>query len=170
MTPTRLLNLPPIATTRRNHALEHATIHILARRNPNLSLVGRSDWQGYSIYGQVETRLVEQAAHEALGRLQAGEHQLAVHPRCGTVLATTSVLSGMAAFLALGLGRSRSRFRWASLPEVLLATTVAVLIAQPLGLLVQQRITTASDVGDLRIIRVFQQRGGSMPIHRVDTR
>ena len=170
MTPTRLLNLPPIATTRRNHALEHATIHILARRNPNLSLVGRSDWKGYSIYGRIETSLVEQAAHEALGRLQAGEHQLAVHPRCGTVLATTSVLSGMAAFLALGLGRSRSRFRWASLPEVLLATTVAVLIAQPLGLLVEQHITTASDVADLRIDRVFQQRGGSMPIHRVDTR
>jgi hypothetical protein len=170
MSPAGLLNLPFVATTRRNHALEHATIHILARQNPHLSLIGRSDWQGYSIYGQVETRLVEQAAHEALGRLQAGEHQLAVHPRCGTVLATTSVLSGMAAFLTLGFGRSRARFRWSSLPEVLLATTVAVLIAQPLGLLVEQHITTASDVSDLRIARVFQQRGGSLPIHRVDTR
>ena len=58
----------------------------------------------------------------------------------------------------------------AGLPEELLATTVAVLIAQPLGLLVEQHITTASDVGDLRIARVFQQRGGSMPIHRVETR
>ena len=58
----------------------------------------------------------------------------------------------------------------AGLPEVLLATTVTVLIAQPLGLLVEQNITTPSDVGDLRIARVIQQRGGSMPIHRVDTR
>ena len=58
----------------------------------------------------------------------------------------------------------------AGLPEVLLATTVAVLTAQPLGLLVEQNITTASDVGDLRIARVFQQRGGSMPTHRVDRR
>jgi len=108
-----LLDLPFISRIRLNHGLEHATIHVLIQQNAYLSLIGRSDWQGFSIYGQVETQKVEVAAREALNRLRAGEHQLAIHPRCGTVLATTGILSGIAAFFALGIGRSRSRFRWA---------------------------------------------------------
>jgi hypothetical protein len=165
-----VLNLPFISRIRRNHGLEHATIHVLIQRSPYLSLVGRSDWEGFFIYGQVETQDVESAAHEALARLQAGERELAVHPRCGTVLATTGVLSGMAAFLALGAGNSRSRFRWAHLPEALMAATAAAIVAQPLGLLLQQYITTSSDVGNLRIVRVYKQRGGSVPVHRIEIR
>lgn len=165
-----LLNLPFISSIRRNHGLEHATIHVLIQRNPYLSLVGRSDWRGYSIYGQVDTQDIVAGAQEALARLQAGERELAVHPRCGTVLATTGVLSGMAAFFALGVGSSRSRFRWARLPETLIAATVAAIIAQPLGLLLQQYVTTSGDVGRLQIIRVYKQRGGPVPIHRVETR
>jgi hypothetical protein len=164
------LSLPFISRIRRNHGLEHATIHVLIQRAPYQSLVGRSDWRGYSIYGQVETQAVESAAHEALARLRAGEGQLAVHPHCGTLLATTGLLCGMAAFLALGVGRSRSRFRWAYLPEALLAATAAAIVAQPLGLLLQQYVTTSSDVGHLQIVRVYKQRGGQVPIHRIETR
>ena len=165
-----LLNLPFISRIRRNHGLEHATMHVLMQRDPYQSLVGRSDWGGYSIYGQVETQAVEWAAREALARLQAGEGQLAVHPRCGTLLATTGILCGMAAFFALGVGRSRSRFRWIYLPEVLLAATAAAIAAQPLGLLLQQYVTTSSDVNHLHIVRVYKQRGGQVPIHRIETR
>lgn len=165
-----ILNLPIVARVRRNHGLEHATIHILIQHNPYLSLVGRSDWGGYSILGEVETEEVESAAHEALARLQAGESELAVHPRCGTTLATTGVLSGVAAFFALGIGRSRSRFRWAYLPETLIAATVAAIMAQPLGMLLQQYITTSGDVAHMRIVRVYKQRSSPIPVHRVETR
>ncbi len=165
-----LPNLPFISRIRRNHGLEHATIHVLIQRNPYLSLVGRSDWGGFSIYGQVTTQEVESAAHEALARLRAGEQALAVHPRCGTMLATTGILSGVAAFFALGVRPSRSRFRWAHLPETLTAATVAAIIAQPLGLLLQQHVTTSSDVEHLQIVRVYKQRGGPVPVHRVETR
>jgi hypothetical protein len=161
--------LPLISKVRRNHALEHATLHVLSRQMPNLSVVGRSDWRGYSIYGQVDTGQLARAAQEALARLKAGEGQLAIHPRCGTTLATTGILSGLAAFLALGLGDSKGRFRWANLPEALLAATIGAIVAQPLGMWLQQRITTSGSVGDLHITRVFQQRGGSVPIHRVET-
>jgi hypothetical protein len=164
------MNLPFISRIRRNHGLEHATIHVLIQRSPYLSLVGRSDWGGYSIIGEVGTEDLESAAREALSRLQAGESDLAVHPRCGTNLATTGVLSGMAAFLALGIGRSRSRFRWAYLPETLMAATVAAIIAQPLGYLLQQYVTTSGDAGHLQIVRVYRQRGGPVPVHRVETR
>ena len=128
-----LFKLPVISRIRRNHGLEHATINVLVQRNPYLSLVGRSDWKGFVIVGEVETEDVESAAREAFSRLQAGESQLALHPRCGTMLATTGVLSGMAAFFTIGIGRSRSRFRWANLPEALIAATFAALVAQPLG-------------------------------------
>jgi hypothetical protein len=163
-----LRNMPFISRVRRNHGLEHATIHVLLQRDPHLSLVGRSDWGGFSIYGEVETHELESAAREGLERMKAGERDLAVHPRCGTMLTTTGLLSGAAAFLALGMGRSRSRFRWASLPETLLAATVAAVAAQPLGFLVQQHITTSSDVTELEIRRVYQQRGEPVPVHRVE--
>lgn len=163
--------IPPfVARVRRNHGLEHATINVLIQRNPNLSLVGRSDWRGYVIMGEVETEEIDSAAREALARLQAGESELALHPRCGTMLATTGLLSGMAAFFVLGVGHSRSRFRWAYLPEALLAATVAALIAQPLGFLLQQHVTTSGDADQLRIARVYKKRGGPISVHRVETR
>src|SRR5512145_1874572 len=100
------LNLPWLTRIQRNHGLEHATIHILSRRNGNLSLVGRSDWNGFTLYGPVDTAEVKHAAQEALRRLRQGEAELAVHPRCGTVVATTGFLTGLAAFIALSLDRS----------------------------------------------------------------
>ena len=166
----KLFNLPFISRIRRNHGLEHATIHVLIQRNPFLSLVGRSDWRGYYIIGEVGTEQVESAAREALTRLQLGESELALHPRCGTMLATTGVMSGLAAFFALGVGRSRSRFRWAYLPETILAATVAALVAQPLGFLLQQYVTTSGDVGRTQIARVYKKRGGPVPMHRIETR
>ena len=166
----RLLDLPFVSRVRRNHGLEHATINVLIERDPYLSLVGRSDWKGFSIYGEIGTEEVDSAVREAFDRLKAGESELAVHPRCGTMLATTGVLSGMAAFFALGVGRSRSRFRWAYLPETLLATTAAAIVAQPLGYLLQQYVTTSNDTGQMRILRVYKQRGNPVPVHRVETR
>ncbi len=166
----KLSNLPFISRIRRNHGLEHATMHVLLQHDPHLSLVGRSDWGGFTVYGDVATPDLERAVYEALDRLTAGERDLAVHPRCGTMLTTTGLLSGIAAFFMVGIGRSRSRFRWASLPETLLAAMVAAVLAQPLGLLLQQYVTTSGDVGNLRVRRVYQQRGGPVPIHRVEIR
>jgi len=165
-----LFKLPVISRIRRNHGLEHATINVLIQRNPHLSLVGRSDWKGFLIVGEVETEDVESAAREAFSRLQAGESQLALHPRCGTMLATTGVLSGMAAFFTIGIGRSRSRFRWANLPEALIAATFAALVAQPLGFLLQQYVTTSDDVSQVPIARIYKKRGGPVPVHRIETR
>jgi hypothetical protein len=163
-----ILDLPIVSRTRRIHALEHATINILSLRDPQLSVVGRSDWKGFSIYGNVAARQLEQAAQEALARLKAGEENLALHPRCGTVLATTGLLSGLAAFVTLSLTGSRTRTRLASLPNALLAATLAVILGQPLGLLIQEHFTTDSRPGDLRIVRVRHYLGGHLPMHRVE--
>ncbi len=161
---------PFVERIRRNHGLEHATIHVLTQRNPYLSLVGYSDWRGFSIYGQVETEQLQQAVQEALARLRAGERHLAIHHRCGTVLATTGILSGLAAFLVMGLSPSKSRFRWSSLPDALTAATAAVVLAQPIGLLLQQHVTTTGDVGNLKIGRIYREDRTSVPLHRIETR
>jgi len=158
-----LLEHPFIATMRRNHALEHATIHILTRRYPHLHFVGRTTPKGFYIYGAVETEAVSAAASEALGRLQAGERELALHPRCGTNLAVAGVLAGISSFMAMG-----RKLRLSKLPRVILAATAALIAAQPLGMMVQEFVTTSSQLADVEIKGVTRQAMGKMVVHKVE--
>jgi len=160
-----LLETPFIAAIRQNHALEHATIHVLTQRNPYLHLVGRTTPRGFLIYGKVDTELVAEAASEALARLQNGEIGLAVHPRCGTNIATAGVLAGLSAFAVTSV---RSKSRLARLPQVLLATTAAIIVAQPLGLVLQEYLTTSPQVEGVRIEKITRQVMGKITVHRVD--
>lgn len=160
-----ILEIPLIAAIRQNHALEHATIHVLTRRDPYLHLVGRTTAKGFLIYGEVETELVAEAASEALARLQSGETGLAVHPHCGTNIATAGVLAGLSAFAVTSV---RSKSRLARLPQVLLATTAAIIVAQPLGLALQEYLTTSPRVERVRIEKVTRQVMGKITVHRVD--
>jgi len=98
-----------ILRVRQSHALEHATIHILTQRHVGLKLMGRSTAAGFYLYGQVDTDRVGAAVTEAIARLQAGEAELAVHPRCGTNLAVGALLSGLATMGVVGF---RRRSRW----------------------------------------------------------
>ena len=84
---------------RRNHGLEHATIHILSEGHKRFSAQGNSDHRGFhlNIYGDVTEEEVAAAVAEAHRRLRAGERHLAVHPNCGTVLVTTAMLATLAA-------------------------------------------------------------------------
>src|SRR5512135_1904889 len=92
---------------RQNHAVEHATVTLLSQRIPGVPLMGRSDLQGFTLFGDADTHLIEEVTNEALGRLQAGESELAVHPNCGTNLVTAGMLSGLAAMFAAS-GRNRT--------------------------------------------------------------
>ena len=84
---------------RRNHGLEHATIHVLSEGHKRFSAQGNSDHRGFhlNIYGDVTEEEVAAAVAEAHRRLRAGERHLAVHPNCGTVLVTTAMLATLAA-------------------------------------------------------------------------
>jgi hypothetical protein len=148
---------------RQNHAIEHATVTLLSQRVPGVSLVGRSDLQGFILFGDVDTGVVEQASAEALARLQAGESGLAVHPNCGTNLVTAGMLSGLAATLAVS-GRNRT---WADrIPASLLAATLALIVAVPAGRWMQENVTTSPHVEGLRITGVVKQTG-PVTRHRV---
>jgi hypothetical protein len=164
------LDIPFIAHIRRNHGLEHATIHLLSQKVEYLSMVGRSDWGGFTLYGTVDTADVQWAAEEALRRLRQGEAHLAVHPRCGTVLATTGFLTGLAAFFAIGLdNREQGRFRWGTIPSAILAATGAAILAQPVGLYLQEHYTTSGYPANMEIKRITLQPNAGMVIHRVET-
>jgi hypothetical protein len=161
-----LLDFPLIAALRQNHAVEHGTIHMLSQRFPHITVVGHSTLDGFVLYGTVDTEAVAQAASEALARLQAGQRELAIHPRCGTNLAVTGVLTGLAALGVMALG-SKGRFRLSRLPTLLLATTAAALISQPAGLVVQERLTTSSELAGVRLALVLRQQVGNLVIHRI---
>jgi Domain of unknown function (DUF6391) len=154
----------PAQVLRQHHAIEHATVTLISRRAPGSQVIARSDLQGFIVYGDVETAMLQACAEEALARLQAGEAALAVHPNCGTNLATAGVLSGLAAFVA-GSGRNRSL--WDRVPSAILGATLALIIAMPLGRWVQANITTTSRVYGLRITSVIRVADGPVTRHRV---
>lgn len=149
---------------RRNHATEHATIHVLTSRLPHVSPSGRADHRGFFLYGEVPTEAVRDAAHEALRRLQAGEAHLAVHPRCGTNLVVAGLLAGLSSMVA-SIGRPRSLLD--RLPRMILATTLAVLAAQPLGPMIQEKVTTSPELEGVSVGDITRSKMGSMTVHRV---
>ncbi|RME49412.1 MAG: hypothetical protein D6791_00850 [Chloroflexi bacterium] len=153
-----------IQRIRRNHATEHATIHVLSAWIPNLTIAGRADNKGFFLYGDVPTEAVRAAAEDALRRLQAGEAHLAVHPRCGTNLVIAGLLAGVSSLVATA-GRPRSLLD--RLPRMLLATTAAVLAAQPLGPIIQEKITTSPELAGVRVADIRRQQLGKMTVHRV---
>lgn len=165
-----LLNHSHISRIRRNHGLEHATIHILAENHPGVSLAGHSDSRGFWLMGEVSTEAVRQAVTQALARLRAGEHNLAVHPNCGTNFVTAGSAAGLAAAAAMfGAGR-RWRERVERLPLAMSLATLALIAAQPLGLVIQKRVTTSGQPGDLQVVDIIPARNGPLRAHRVITR
>ena len=160
------LNLPLVARVRRNHALEHATIHVLSEKRRPMNVVGRSTFNGYYLYGDLSTEQVLEAAHEAYDRLMAGEHQLAIHPNCGTNLVTAGSLAGLATFAVLGNSKKRGLNL---LPNALLAATAALILAQPIGPRLQAYVTTLADLGDMTIKDVRRLDRRNLVVHFVET-
>lgn len=167
----QLLHTPLLSRIRRNHALEHATIHVLTQSGPKTTYVGRADADGFSLYGSVTTERLQSASEEALARLRSGEHHLALHPNCGTNLLTAAALAGATAFFSL-LGVRRDD-RWTDrvsrLPSVIFLTALALIAAQPLGMTVQRHFTTQADPEQMQISQVRRLSPAGHTIHRVRT-
>jgi hypothetical protein len=163
------LDSPLISRVRRNHGLEHATLHILAERHPGLPMAGHSDWRGFWIVGDLETADLSSAVDEALRRMNNGESQLAVHPFCGTNMVTAGVLAGGAAALAMfGAGR-RLQDKLERLPLAMSLATLALIAAQPVGMALQQQVTTSGRPGNLQVISILPKAGGRVKTHRIVT-
>ena len=170
-----ILEIPYIRRTRRNHGLEHATIHMLSALPQPVLLSGRSDASGFVLLGEADTAQIEQAVTTALSRLRGGEHKLAIHPNCGTAFLTAGFMVTGAAWLgSLGVRRG-ARDYVDRLPFVLILSVVGLIAAQPLGLKLQERVTTLGDPGDLQVLSVTRSTmnlpgSRGLTVHRVATR
>ena len=164
-----IVNNPIFSRIRRNHGLEHATLHVLAKKYPGKSMAGHSDSKGFWLIGDVPTEGVTAAVEEALARMNAGEHQLAVHPNCGTNFATAGTLAGLAGASAmLGVGpRKRDKLDRFALAASL--ATLALIVGQPAGLFVQKHFTTSGIPEGLQVIEIIPSPRGRMKAHRVIT-
>jgi predicted alpha/beta hydrolase len=167
---TQIARIPIAERIRKNHGLEHASIHVLTERGVQRPLAGRSDPNGFYIYGDVSTDQLQAAVENALQRMKAGEHHLAVHPNCGTMFVTSGAMSALVAFLAmLGTGASwRKKLERAVLLVSLL--TVTLIFSQPVGYAVQREITTTGIMDTLQVVSITRKVVGGMVTHRVETR
>ncbi len=151
-----------VRRTRQHHAIEHATIHLLAARHPNTPLAGLSDPWGFTLFGNVDEDAVRQAVSDALLRLQAGQSHLARHPNCGTNLTVAVFLATLAAGLG-GLLRRPLRDRMVVTAGLMVA---ALFASQPLGMQAQ-RLTTLADVSDRWLVHIETLGCGRRTAYRV---
>ncbi len=138
---------------RQNHALEHATVTLLARDRPGLAVSARSSSRGFTIFADLDTGWVNDRCREALLRLRAGEAELAIHPNCGTNLAVGTSLVMMGSLVALTALRPRTR-----IASAVASSLAGIAAARPLGQFVQRHVTTLPDLRDVRVISVTSRR------------
>ncbi|HEX6818182.1 MAG TPA: DUF6391 domain-containing protein [Ktedonobacterales bacterium] len=138
---------------RQNHALEHATVTLLAKRIAGLSVSARSNPRGFTIYADLDPHAVRTSCQEALERLRGGEAELAIHPNCGTNLAVGASLALLGSFFALTAVRPRVR-----VASAVASSVAGLMAARPLGEVVQRRVTTLPDLSDVRIVTVRTRR------------
>jgi len=165
-----ILNQDFSVRVRSNHALEHATLHVLQEKGIRTQLGGISDVGGFWIYGEVSTEIVLSAAQEALTRLADGENELAVHPNCGTNIAVGSLVAGGLAWMGMLGTRGRLSRKLRRLPLAVLLGLIGYQIARPLGPKLQKQVTTNADVKGLEIAEVIQRDVFGRTVHRVSTR
>ncbi len=150
-----------IRRTRQHHAIEHATIHLLTARFPGQRFSGLSDAFGFTIYADVDEMDLRRAVDDAILRMRAGEASLAIHPNCGTNLATSALLATGAALIG-----SRRRGRLDRLATSLLLVLAALVAAKPLGYRLQG-YTTLADVDDRHLADIRLMPTGGNRVYRV---
>lgn len=166
----RLLDPSRLLRIRRNHGLEHASIHVLTEKDPGRAIAGHSDSHGFWLFGNLSLEETRAAVEDALQRLRAGEHQLAVHPNCGTNLVVSGAAAGIFGALSMTGAGSKRTALLERLPLAILLSTLALVAARPLGMRLQEKITTSGDPGHLEILEIRQSRSGNLILHRVETR
>src|SRR5512140_1252365 len=154
-----VLESPILSRIRRNHGLEHATINVLTEIFPYRNLAGYSYPGGFFIVGDVPTEHLRAAATEALSRLNNGDRQLAIHQNCGTNFVVSGFFAGLMVWFSMIGARSIPR-RIARLPMAIALATLGLIVSQPLGPKVQERVTTSGYPQGLEIENVFPVRVG----------
>jgi len=160
------MDFPPFLATRRNHALEHASLHILARKYKDQNMGGHSNPTGFFLFGDMSLEDIRNAINEAMTRLRAGESGLAIHPGCGTNMAAATLLPATFAWMPLQGARS-TRWRLLLIPVALMFAVFGYLLSKPLGPWLQRNVTTEADLGGMQVMNIALVRKG---VYRVITK
>lgn len=140
---------------RQVHALEHATVWMLSDltglgktnklstsylSTDNETIGGLSTDKGFYLYGDINPIKLKRAVNSALARLQKGEWNLAIHPRCGTNSSVATLLTaGMTATAHFSLPKEPIH----QFIGMGLAALTANFVAPDIGVYVQKYITTS---------------------------
>jgi hypothetical protein len=163
-----ILDIPMLSRIRRNHGLEHATINILSQRYPYRRLAGYSFPGGFFILGDIPTADLREAVIQALARMNNGERTLAIHEHCGTNYVVSGFVTGLLVWLGMAGAKSK-RDKVERLPLVIALATFGFILSQPLGPVLQQRVTTSGDPQGMSVVDVFPIQFGQFSLHRVIT-
>lgn len=158
-----------IEHVRKNHALEHATIHVLSEKFPELSVSGYSIYKGFWIIGHTQIQTVQEAVDVAKARLTHGEVKLAQHPNCGTNLAVAGLVCALGSMIAMS-GADTRKERLNRFSSLMMAGIVGAYVGKPLGMEVQRRWTTNPNVADLSIVSINSGELNGTPSFFVETR
>ena len=153
---------------RKNHALEHATIHVLTKRHPGISFGGYSIHSGFWIIGKTDLESVKDAAEIARARLCKGEASLAVHPNCGTNLVMAGLCSAAVSAVAMA-GADTKEKRLDRFPMLISAGILGTYFGRPLGEKVQKYLTTDPDVSCVQISGIQCSSLSGTPAFFVET-
>ncbi len=164
----RVAPMDAVAHIRKNHAMEHATIHLLTEAKPGISVSGYSLIKGYWLLGHVELEDVQRSAEKALARLNNGEKKLAIHPNCGTNLAVIGLCTAAAAMITTMDTKDDDSFinRFSAYTT---AGLIGALAGKPLGPKVQKQITTDADVSSISIVGISCSSFRGMPAFFIRT-
>ena len=148
-----------------NHAIEHGSIHVLSRMMPYASMAGRSNSRGFYIYGDIPTNVLQEAVQEAIDRIGGGEHQLAIHPNCGTNMISSAVLAAGGTMLATTSTKRRGLTE--QIPAGVLGALIGVVLGQVVGLRLQAKVTTSTSFKHARIAKIQRRQVGKRIYHWV---
>jgi len=148
--PAELLKVLVNNKVRQNHALQHATIHVLERDLGIPQVEGMAYEDGFTLKGLAEPGVVYQAALKGLEKLKRGERDFAIHPKCGTTILVVNTIASVIFIAVLFLTGNLT------IISVLVALVLAHLTGPFGGRLVQRYITT-NPVPDLEVTGVSVQ-------------
>jgi hypothetical protein len=135
---------------------------------PYVSMAGRSNSRGFYIYGDIPTDVVREAVQEAIDRISAGEHQLAIHPNCGTNMISSAVLAAGGTMLATTSTKRRGLTE--QIPAGVLGALFGVVLGQVVGLRLQAKVTTSTSFSYARIAEIQRKQMGKRVYHWVGIR
>ncbi len=140
-----------VTCTRKNHAIEHATIHLLSTMLPGRRFSGVSLPTGFWIAGVADLEDIRKAAEAGLARLANGETRLAVHPNCGTNIAVTAFISAAASMAVSEFRDDEENNLGDTFSSLLTGGMIGAFTGRSLGPKAQKYVTTDADVRGMSI-------------------